>query len=139
MKIFSDTVSVSSQGFTDILDITGLVQQTVTRSGVTEGSVLVFLPGSTGAITTIEFESGAISDLRNALERLAPMDIQYEHDKRWGDGNGFSHVRSALMKTSFQIPVYKGSLALGTWQQVIFIDFDNRPRKREMVVQVTGN
>ena len=139
MKIFTDTVSVSSQGFTDILDITGLVQQAVTQSGVREGSALVFLPGSTGAITTIEFESGAISDLRNALERLAPMDIHYEHDKRWGDGNGFSHVRSALMKTSFQIPVYKGSLALGTWQQVIFIDFDNRPRKRDLVVQVTGN
>ena len=99
---------------------------------------VVALVGSTGAVTTIEYESGALSDLRTALDRIAPVDVHYEHDARWGDGNGFSHVRSALLKTSISIPVVDGRLQLGTWQQIIVINLDNRPRSREVVATVIG-
>ncbi len=98
----------------------------------------VFCSGSTGGITTIEYESGVINDLKKAIEKIAPSDMPYEHDKRWGDGNGFSHVRAALMKPSLTIPLVKGKLTLGTWQQIVFIDFDNRGRERNVVVQVMG-
>ena len=98
----------------------------------------VFCSGSTGSITTIEYESGVIKDLQKAIERIVPSKGAYEHDKRWGDGNGFSHVRAALMKPSLTIPLIKGKLSLGTWQQIVFMDFDNRGREREIVVQVMG-
>jgi len=99
---------------------------------------VVFCPGSTGAITTIEYESGVLQDLKDALERIAPSDISYQHDRRWEDGNGFSHVRAALMKPGLTVPLVSGRLTLGTWQQIVFIDFDNRSRHREIVVQVVG-
>ncbi|MEC4685501.1 MAG: secondary thiamine-phosphate synthase enzyme YjbQ [Nitrospirota bacterium] len=102
------------------------------------GLVTVFCPGSTGAVTTIEYESGVLMDLRDAIERIVPSGQTYEHDRRWGDGNGFSHVRAALMKPSLTIPLIRGSLTLGTWQQIVFIDFDNRGRKRDIIVHVTG-
>ncbi|MFI5176545.1 MAG: secondary thiamine-phosphate synthase enzyme YjbQ [Terriglobia bacterium] len=136
--IYSETFSLNTKGFNDILDITGEVVAAANRSKVEEGLVTVFCPGSTGSITTIEYESGALEDLKQALERVAPSDIPYEHNKRWGDGNGFSHVRAALMKPSLSIPLSKGNLALGTWQQVVFIDFDNRRRQRNIIVQVMG-
>lgn len=98
----------------------------------------VFCSGSTGSITTIEFESGVISDLKKAIEKIVPSNIPYEHDRRWGDGNGFSHVRAALMKPSLTVPVVRGTLTLGTWQQIVFIDFDNRGRNRNIVVQAVG-
>jgi secondary thiamine-phosphate synthase enzyme len=100
--------------------------------------VTVFCPGSTGAVTTIEYESGVLRDLQKAIEKIAPSNIPYEHDKRWGDGNGFSHVRAALMKPSLSIPMVKRRLALGTWQQIVFIDFDNRRRERNILIQVMG-
>jgi secondary thiamine-phosphate synthase enzyme len=100
--------------------------------------VTVFCPGSTGAVTTIEYESGVLRDLQRAIEKIVPPDIPYEHDRRWGDGNGFSHVRAALMKPSLTIPVIKGRLTLGTWQQIVFIDFDNRKRSRNILVHVIG-
>jgi len=100
---------------------------------------LRFLPGSTGSVTTIEYESGVLHDLKKALERIAPSDIPYRHDERWGDGNGFSHVRAALMKPSLTIPLVGGRPTLGTWQQIVFIDFDNRKRHRELVVQIIGD
>jgi secondary thiamine-phosphate synthase enzyme len=135
---FSDTLSLSTKGFSDIIDITSKVTSLLERSGIREGLLTVFCRGSTGAITTIEYESGAVSDLKKAIERVAPSNIPYEHDKRWGDGNGFSHVRAALMKPSVTVPVIGGRLSLGTWQQVVFIDFDNRSRNRELIVQITG-
>ena len=94
--------------------------------------------GSTGAVTTIEYESGALADLRSALNRLAPLEAHYEHNARWGDGNGFSHVRSALLKTALSIPVVEGRLQLGTWQQIVVINLDNRRRAREVVATVVG-
>jgi secondary thiamine-phosphate synthase enzyme len=136
--ILSDTVSLSTKGFGDIQDITSPVAATVGKSRIKNGTVTVFCPGSTGSVTTIEYESGVLEDLKKAIERMAPADIPYAHDRRWGDGNGFSHVRAALLGPSLTVPVTQGELALGTWQQIVFIDFDNRSRRRNIVVQVMG-
>jgi secondary thiamine-phosphate synthase enzyme len=114
-------------------DITDDIAVFVARSGVTDGIAAISLRGSTGAITTIEFEEGALADLRRALDRIAPTAEHYEHNARWGDGNGFSHVRSALLKTSISVPVLNGELALGTWQQIVVINLDNRARDREVI------
>ena len=136
--IFSETFSLNTKGFSDIIDITSQVMEAVDRSGIEDGLVTVLCPGSTGAITSIEYESGVLSDLQKAIERLIPSNISYEHDRRWGDGNGFSHVRAAFMKPSLTIPFIRRSLTLGTWQQIVFIDFDNRSRHREILVHVLG-
>lgn len=136
--IFSETILLSTKGFSDIIDITDRIDTVIGRSRVEDGLVTVFCSGSTGAVTTIEYESGVLRDLQRAIEKIAPSDIPYEHDRRWGDGNGFSHVRAALMKPSLSIPMVKGRLALGTWQQIVFIDFDNRRRERNILVQVIG-
>ncbi len=136
---YSETIPISTKGFTDILDITPQVDGVVDRSGIKNGLVTVFCPGSTGAITTIENESGVLKDLQKVIERIAPSDIPYEHDRRWGDGNGFSHVRAALMKPSLTIPLVQGRLTLGTWQQIVFIDFDNRKRSRGLLVHIIGD
>jgi secondary thiamine-phosphate synthase enzyme len=136
--ILSDTVSLSTKGFGDIQDITSPVAATVGKSRIKNGTVTVFCPGSTGSVTTIEYESGVLEDLKKAIERMVPSDIPYAHDRRWGDGNGFSHVRAALLGPSLTVPVTQGELALGTWQQIVFIDFDNRSRRRNIVVQVMG-
>ena len=138
MTIFSETILLSTKGFSDILDITHHVDAATDRSGIKNGLVSVFCPGSTGSVTTIEYESGVLTDLQKAIEKIAPSNIPYEHDKRWSDGNGFSHVRAALMKPSLTIPLIKGKLALGTWQQIVFIDFDNRRRERNLIVQIMG-
>ncbi len=135
---FSEAISLSTKGLTDIVDITPEVIAVAERSGITDGLVTVFCPGSTGAVTTIEYESGMLRDLQKAIERLVPSNLPYDHDRRWGDGNGFSHVRAALMKPSLTIPILQGKLILGTWQQIVFIDFDNRRRKRKIIVQVVG-
>ena len=136
--IFSETISLTTKGFCDIIDITDSVISILERSEIMDGLITVFCAGSTGSITTIEYESGVLSDLKRALEKIAPSDVPYDHDKRWGDGNGFSHVRAALMKPSLTIPVNDGRPTLGTWQQVVFIDFDNRSRNRKIFVQVLG-
>lgn len=136
--IFSETIPLSTKGFTDFLDITHHVDGVIDRSRIENGLVTVFCPGSTGAVTTIEYESGVLRDLQRAIEKIAPSNIPYEHDRRWGDGNGFSHVRAALMKPSLAIPLIKRKLTLGTWQQIVFIDFDNRRRERNILVQVMG-
>ena len=136
--IFSETISLSTKGFSDILDITHHVDAVIARTKIENGLVTVFCPGSTGAVTTIEYESGVLKDLQKAIEKIVPPNIPYEHDRRWGDGNGFSHVRAALMKPSLTVPLIKGRLALGTWQQIVFIDFDNRRRERNLIVQVMG-
>jgi secondary thiamine-phosphate synthase enzyme len=120
-------------------DITPELEKVVGESGVRTGMLTVQMLGSTGAITTIEYESGALSDLRRALDVIAPTDVDYAHNARWGDGNGFSHVRSALLKTSLSIPVVDGELALGTWQQVVAINLDNRERVRELIAVLVGS
>jgi secondary thiamine-phosphate synthase enzyme len=135
---FSETISLSTKGFSDILDITHHVERIAGRSGIGNGLVTVFCPGSTSAVTTIEYESGVLMDLKKAIEKIVPSNLPYEHDKRWGDGNGFSHVRAALMKPSLTIPLVQGRLTLGTWQQIVFIDFDNRKRDRNLMVHLIG-
>ncbi len=138
MEIKSYMLSFPTTARTDLIDITREVSRRIRESGIAEGSVLVFVPGSTAALTTIEYESGVVEDLREAIERLAPEGARYRHDARWGDGNGYSHVRAALLGPSLTIPVIEGRPVLGTWQQMILCDFDNRPRKRQVVVQVSG-
>lgn len=129
---------VRSEGEGVIVDITPLAERALESSKVANGILNVFVPGSTAGVTTIEYESGAIQDLRHAIERMVPRSIHYEHDKRWGDGNGYSHVRAALLKPGLAIPVENGRLLLGTWQQLVLIDFDNRPRRREIIFQLVG-
>jgi secondary thiamine-phosphate synthase enzyme len=119
-------------------DITAELERMVRDSRIRTGVLTVELVGSTGAITTIEYESGALEDLRRALQVVAPVEADYAHNERWGDGNGFSHVRSALLKTSVSLPVVDGKLALGTWQQVVAINLDNRERARELVAVLLG-
>lgn len=135
---FHSQIELSSRGFSDIIDISNELLSAVKGSGIKNGLVTVFVPGSTGSITTIEFEPGVIEDLKEAIERIAPSAVPYKHDERWGDGNGFSHVRAALLKPGISIPLVDGSLTLGMWQQVVFIDFDNKPRKRLISIQVLG-
>lgn len=134
----SRTLTVKTRGSNDTHDLTSRVEEVVRDSKVAGGLATVFVPGSTAGITTIEFESGAVEDLKNVIERLAPQGVPYNHDRRWGDGNGFSHVRSALLGPSLTIPVADGKLQLGTWQQIVLIDFDNRPRDRRVIVQIVG-
>ncbi|MEE2987767.1 MAG: secondary thiamine-phosphate synthase enzyme YjbQ [Nitrospinota bacterium] len=136
--IKTETFEIGTRGFGDILDITEQVAERVLASGFKDGNATVFVSGSTAGITTIEFESGAVADLKDAIERLAPLDMHYAHDARWGDGNGFSHVRAALMGASLTVPFKNKSLVLGTWQQIILCDFDNRSRTREVLVQLLG-
>ena len=120
-------------------DITPELVRLVRESALRDGVLTVQMPGSTGAITTIEYESGALSDLRHALDLLAPAEAEYAHSARWGDANGFSHVRSALLKTSLSLPLVDGELTLGTWQQVVAINLDNRERQRELVAVIVGS
>ena len=129
---------IPSRGDADVIDITPLAQRTLQQSGMKNGIFNVFVPGATAAVTTIEFESGAVQDLKAAIERLVPKTARYQHDQRWGDGNGHSHVRAALLKPGLAIPFEAGHLLLGTWQQIILVDFDNRPRTREIVLQIVG-
>ena len=131
-------ISIKTTSKTDILDLTQEVREVMERSNVRNGTLTLFIPGSTAGLTTIEYESGVINDLRKAIERLAPENLYYEHNERWGDGNGYSHVRAALVGPSLHIPVIDGKLTLGTWQQIVLLDFDNRPRKRKIIMQLIG-
>jgi secondary thiamine-phosphate synthase enzyme len=132
------TLAVNTTGGTDILDLTDAVTVKVHETGVAEGLLTLFISGSTAALSTIEFESGVVNDLRAAIQRLFPQDLPYEHDRRWGDGNGYAHVRAAFLKPSLSIPIAGGELLLGTWQQIVLLDFDNRPRQRRIEGQVMG-
>ena len=127
----------STKGFNEIIDITPEVQKAVGKAGVREGVAHLFVAGSTAALTTIEYERGALADLQRALDQIAPMNGQYAHNEAWGDGNGYAHLRAALLKPDLCIPIQEGKLALGTWQQVVLIDFDNRPRQRKILLTVT--
>jgi secondary thiamine-phosphate synthase enzyme len=138
IEITTSYLSFSTSGDTDIIDMTRQVSEKVVTSGIEEGYVHLFVPGSTASITTIEYERGAVSDLKEAIGRLVPEDKYYRHNERWGDGNGHAHVRASLLGPSLTIPVINGRLALGTWQQVVFIDFDNHPRERRVIMQLAG-
>lgn len=127
-----------SSSKTDVFDLTSEVRDFVRSSGITEGQLLVFVPGSTAAVTTIEYETGVVEDLIQAVERLIPSNISYKHNLRWGDGNGYSHVRSAFLKPSLTVPVWGGEMILGTWQQIVLLDFDNRPRMRNVMLHLIG-
>jgi len=138
MAVFTYGFQVSTKGYCDVVDVTDQVRDLVKKSGARDGLATIFVPGATAGVTTVEYESGLVADLKAAFERLVPRDEPYAHDARWGDGNGFSHVRAALLKASLSVPFSGGDLTTGTWQQIVVIDFDNRPRRREVVVQVMG-
>ncbi|MBD3285212.1 YjbQ family protein [candidate division WOR-3 bacterium] len=138
MSVFSESISLQAKGFADMHNLTPRLKEILKASKLKDGILTVILPGSTGGITTIEYESGVLKDLSELLEKLIPSDRAYHHDAAWGDGNGFSHLRSALIGTSFSVPFKDGKLVLGTWQQVTYIDFDNRPRSRKLHVQLVG-
>ncbi|MGB3703516.1 MAG: secondary thiamine-phosphate synthase enzyme YjbQ [Anaerolineales bacterium] len=138
MTIKTHTINLNTQGNADIQDITNHISQVVVDSGLESGIVTVFTPSATSGLTTIEFESGCISDLRRLFDEIIDPQRHYAHNARWGDGNGHSHVRAALLGPSLCIPFVNRRLTLGTWQQVIFVDFDNRQRHRELVAQIIG-
>jgi secondary thiamine-phosphate synthase enzyme len=138
MKIIGDSVSVTTRGFNDMKDLTSLVADRLAAAGLKEGTVTLFVPGSTAGLTTIEFEPGLAADFSNLMERIAPSGKPYDHDRRWGDGNGFSHVRASLVGPSLVVPFTGGRLTLGTWQQVVLVDFDNRGRSRTVFLQFIG-
>ena len=138
IKIHTKTFSQKTSGFCDIVDITAKVREQIEKEKITQGLVTVFVPGSTAALTTIEFESGLVQDLKEFVEKHIPSDRRYHHDDRWGDDNGFSHLRAALFGPSLAIPIENGRAMLGTWQQIVLLDFDNRPRTREIIIQLMG-
>ena len=138
MAVITKGIRIRTEGETDLIDITAEVKETVRVSGISSGIVTVFIPGSTAGVTTIEYESGAIRDFREAIDRIAPRDIRYHHDARWGGGNGYSHVRAAIQGASLTVPFSSSELLLGTWQQIIVVDFDNRPRTRDVILQILG-
>lgn len=138
MNIKTGSISLHTRGDTDIHDITNEMSDVLSKSGLKAGTVTVFCPSSTSALTTIEYESGALSDLKRLFDEILPQNREYAHNARWHDGNGHSHVRAALLGPSLTIPFVEGQLTLGMWQQVIYVDFDNKPRRRELVVQMIG-
>lgn len=138
MTVKTTSISLSTNGNADIQDITDQITNTVLKSELTSGIATVFCPSSTSALTTIEYESGAVSDLKRLFDEIIPPSREYAHNERWHDGNGYSHVRAALLGPSMTVPFVNRQLTLGTWQQIIYLDFDNRPRKRELIVQLIG-
>jgi len=139
MPVETNRIRIATRGFCDVVDITGKVETALAAlQTMTEGTVTLFIPGSTAGLTTIEYESGCIEDLTAAFESLVPQDSRYAHNTRWGDGNGFSHIRAALLGPSLHIPFVRKQLMTGTWQQIVLVDFDNRPRHREVILQFWG-
>ncbi len=138
MTVKPDNLRLQTQGNTDIHDITHQLSMLVEQSGLKNGTLTVFCPSSTSGLTTLEYEPGAIADLKRMFEELVPSNREYAHNATWDDGNGHSHMRASLLGPSLNIPFIEGKLTLGTWQQVIYVDFDIRPRQRELVVQMVG-
>jgi secondary thiamine-phosphate synthase enzyme len=136
--IITYEINLKTKGNGDIIDITAGVQERITNSGVNNGAVVIFVTGSTAGITTIEFEPGLVADLQESWEKLIPRNKQYQHEARWGDGNGYAHIRASLQGASLSVPFSNKKLVLGTWQQIVLVDFDNRPRSRNIVVQIMG-
>jgi secondary thiamine-phosphate synthase enzyme len=131
-------ITLNTKGECDIIDITPDIEQEVAKAGMAKGVVTIFVAGSTAGLTTIEFESGVLTDLQGMWERIVPKDITYAHDRRWGDGNGYSHVRASLLGASLTVPFSNKRLMVGTWQQIVLVDFDNRPRSRQVILQIMG-
>jgi secondary thiamine-phosphate synthase enzyme len=138
MKIINETISLSTKGYNDMHDVTQDIVQKLSENNMQNGVVTIFVPGSTGGLTTIEYEPGLERDFGELMERIAPHGPTYHHDARWGDGNGFSHVRASLLGPSLSVPIADGRMTLGTWQQIVFIDFDNRSRARTLMIQFMG-
>lgn len=138
MKVNTYKIHRKTKGFSDILDITDEARGLIEKSGIRNGQALFFVVGSTAGITTVEFEPGLVKDLKEFFQKMAPQEAAYHHEKTWHDGNGFSHVRASFLKPSLTVPVAAGAMTLGTWQQIILVDFDNTPREREVVVQIIG-
>ena len=136
--VVTKKVSLQSKGNCDIIDITSQVEKQVAETGINSGTATVFVTGSTAGVSTIEFESGLLSDFKGMWERNVPQNIPYDHDRRWGEGNGYSHVRASLLGASLVIPFNDKRLALGAWQQIVLVDFDNRPRSRQIILQIMG-
>jgi secondary thiamine-phosphate synthase enzyme len=134
----TDSFTVTTKGTCDLKEVTGRVAKAIEDSGVTDGIVTVFVPGATAGVTTIEYEPGAVRDFQDFMERSIPSDGVYRHNERWGDGNGFSHVRAASLGPSMTVPFRDGVLLLGTWQQIVVVDFDNAPRQRQVILQIIG-
>ena len=139
MKVFTQIIELQTGGFPDIIDLSRQVNDIISASGVRNGIVTIFVPGSTAGVTAIEYEPGLLKDLPALCEKLAPRGVTYQHDATWHDGNGYAHLLAALFKPSLQVPVSDGSPTLGTWQQVVLADFDNRSRRRKVVLQVMGS
>ncbi|MCD6399614.1 YjbQ family protein [candidate division WOR-3 bacterium] len=139
MKIYTDEIKFSTKGFDDIIDITKAVVEILRESSIKNGIVTLFIPGSTGGITTIEYEPGLKKDFPEMMEKIAPQNKNYHHNETWHDGNGFSHLRASLIGPSLTVPIANGELTLGTWQQIVFIDFDNRSRKRSVIAHIIGD
>jgi secondary thiamine-phosphate synthase enzyme len=137
-EIFAGEIEISSRGELDMLDISAELEKLIDDSGLLDGIVTVFVPGATGALTTMEYEPGVVDDLKAAIKRMAPSELEYQHHLKWKDGNGQSHVRAALIGPSVTFPVREGHVPFGTWQQVVFIELDVRPRKRKLLVQMVG-
>jgi secondary thiamine-phosphate synthase enzyme len=138
MQVKLNHIFLTTQGNTDILDITQKISECIQSSTLMNGLVTIFCPSSTSGVTTIEYEPGVLQDLIKIFNEIVPRENCYQHDEAWHDGNGHSHVRAALLKASITIPLADGRMTLGTWQQIVFIDFDTRPRKREIIVQIIG-
>ncbi len=136
--VVTEYISLQSRGKTEILDITEQIAHKVAASKITTGIVIIFVSGSTAGLTTIEHESGLVADFQALWNRIAPDNLRYEHNERWGDGNGYAHVRASLLGPSLTVPFNNRKLALGTWQQIVLVDFDNRPRAREVTLQILG-
>ena len=137
--VVTERISIRTRGEGDVVDITQDIKGRVQGSGIASGTVTVFISGSTAGVTTIEYEPGAVSDFQSMWDRLVPRNVQYKHDQRWGDGNGYSHVRASTLGPSMVVPFTDRTLLLGTWQQVVIVDFDNRPRSRQIVLQIIGD
>lgn len=138
MTVTNRSIQLNTRGNCDIIDITSEVAREVSNSGISSGTATIFIVGSTAGVTTIEFEPGLLADFKDMWERVIPRNIPYQHDRAWGDGNGHSHVRASLLNASLTVPFINKRLALGTWQQIVLLDFDNRPRSREIIIQVIG-
>jgi len=138
MPVKTFSISLNTSGDSDVHDITDAIANAVSKSGLKAGTVTIFCPSSTSALTTIEYESGAVSDLKRLFDEIIPQNREYAHNARWHDGNGHSHIRASLLGPSLTIPFVESRLTLGTWQQVIYVDFDNKPRGRELVLQMIG-
>lgn len=138
MRIVTLERTIDTRGFSDIVDITALIEEELKKSNLKEGQVLIFTAGSTAGVSTIEYEPNLIKDIKEALEKIAPQEKEYHHHLTWGDDNGSSHVRSTFLKTSLIVPFKEGRLLLGTWQQIVILDFDTRPRRRRFIIQFIG-